>query len=99
MTTLDDNIASPVGTVAARLAGAPSAASGGVAAGAPVPEHATGLRLFGAQRGSGYRVPPSLVQRADGQVVQLTPLLYSMLCAVDGSRTEPPMSVPRCKGP
>jgi putative peptide zinc metalloprotease protein len=88
MTTLDDNIASPVGTAPARLAGSPSAASGGVAAGAPVPEHATGLRLFGAQRGSGYRVPPSLVQRADGQVVQLTPLLYSMLCAVDGSRTE-----------
>jgi putative peptide zinc metalloprotease protein len=29
-----------------------------------------------------------LVQRADGQVVQLTPLLYSVLCAVDGSRTE-----------
>ena len=41
-----------------------------------------------AQGGSGYRIPPSLVQRADGQVVQLTPLLYRLLCAVDGSRTE-----------
>jgi len=53
-----------------------------------VPEHAAGLRLFGAHRGSGYRIPPSLVQRADGQVVQLTSLLYGVLCAVDGSRTE-----------
>lgn len=72
MTTLADDSAAPVGA----------------AEGAPVPEHAEGLRLFGAHRGSGYRIPPSLVQRADGQVVQLTPLLYSVLCAVDGSRTE-----------
>ena len=28
-------------------------------------------------RGSGYRVPPALARRADGQVVQLTPLLYA----------------------
>jgi putative peptide zinc metalloprotease protein len=87
MTTLDTS-AAPIGTVPAQSAGAPSAAAGGVAAGASVLERAADLRLLGAQRGSGYRVPPSLVQRADGQVVQLTPLLYAVLCAVDGSRTE-----------
>jgi putative peptide zinc metalloprotease protein len=88
MTTLDDNMTAPVGTAPARPPGVPSAVAGGAAEGAPVPEQAAGLRLFGAHRGSGYRIPPSLVQRADGQVVQLTPLLYSVLCAVDGSRTE-----------
>ena len=36
--------------------------------------------------GSGYRVPPSLVRRADGQTVQLTPLLYAVLEAIDGER-------------
>jgi putative peptide zinc metalloprotease protein len=35
-------------------------------------------------RGSGYRRPPALVRRADGQVLQLTPLLYRVLEAVDG---------------
>jgi putative peptide zinc metalloprotease protein len=87
MTKLVDDIASPVGTAHARPAGA-GAAPPIAAERAPVPEHAAGLRLLGAYRGSGYRVPPSLVQRSDGQVVQLTPLLYSVLCAVDGSRTE-----------
>jgi putative peptide zinc metalloprotease protein len=87
MTTLADGIASPGGAARAGSTGvvaAPPVAQKGAAA----PEHAAGLRLFGAHRGSGYRVPPSLVQRADGQVVQLTPLLYSVLRAVDGSRTE-----------
>jgi putative peptide zinc metalloprotease protein len=37
--------------------------------------------------GSGYREPPALVRRDDGQVVQLTPLLYLVLSAVDGRRT------------
>ena len=37
--------------------------------------------------GSGYRVPPALVRRGDGQTLQLTPLLYVVLEAVDGHRT------------
>ncbi len=84
-TSSADGIASRVGAAPVRPtdAGAAPLAAGDV----PVPEHAAGLRLFGTHRGSGYRIPPSLVQRADGQVVQLTPLLYSVLCAVDGSRT------------
>ncbi|MEJ7832903.1 MAG: hypothetical protein WKF79_08325 [Nocardioides sp.] len=36
--------------------------------------------------GSGYREPPALARRADGQTVQLTPLLYAVLTAVDGRR-------------
>ncbi|HET9946154.1 MAG TPA: hypothetical protein VFR56_10920, partial [Actinomycetes bacterium] len=37
--------------------------------------------------GSGYRTPPALVRRGDGQVLQLTPLLYLVLKAVDGRRS------------
>ncbi len=37
--------------------------------------------------GSGYRTPPSLVRRSDGQTLQLTPLLYRVLEAIDGRRT------------
>ena len=37
--------------------------------------------------GSGYRTPPALVRRGDGQTLQLTPLLYRVLEAVDGRRS------------
>ena len=37
--------------------------------------------------GSGYRAPPSLVRRADGQTLQLTKLLYVVLESIDGRRT------------
>ena len=37
--------------------------------------------------GSGYRTPPALVRRGDGQILQLTPLLYRVLDAVDGHRS------------
>src|SRR5688500_11411908 len=37
--------------------------------------------------GSGYRTPPALVRRSDGQVLQLTPLLYLVLDAADGRRS------------
>lgn len=48
---------------------------------------ADGVELIGEMSGSGYKVPPSLVRRADGQTVQLTPLLYATLRAIDGRRT------------
>ena len=48
---------------------------------------ADGVELIGEMVGSGYRVPPSLVRRADGQTIQLTPLLYSILREIDGDRT------------
>ncbi|WP_018681222.1 hypothetical protein [Actinokineospora enzanensis] len=53
---------------------------------AGVPHRAEGVELIGEMRGSGYRRPPALVRRRDGQVVQLTPLLYQVLSAVDGQR-------------
>ena len=43
--------------------------------------------LIGAMVGSGYRTPPALVRRGDGQTLQLTPLLYRVLEAVDGQRS------------
>lgn len=49
-------------------------------------EPATGLELIGKMEGSGYRNPPSLVRRADGQTIQLTPLLFLVLSAIDGRR-------------
>ncbi|MGV0794906.1 M50 family metallopeptidase [Mycolicibacterium sp. XJ1819] len=51
-----------------------------------VMRRADGVVLIGEMAGSGYRVPPSLVRRADGQTIQLSPLLYHVLAAVDGQR-------------
>ena len=50
-------------------------------------QRAAGVELIGEMAGSGYRVPPSLVRRADGQTIQLTPLLYTTLREIDGRRT------------
>ena len=52
-----------------------------------VPVRAEGVHLIGELPGSGYKQPPSLVRRADGQTVQLTPLLYLVLDSVDGRRS------------
>ncbi len=52
-----------------------------------VPARADGVVMIGEMAGSGYRVPPALVRRADGQMIQLTPLLYLVLESVDGRRT------------
>lgn len=54
---------------------------------APVPVRADGVELIGETKGSGYREPPSLVRRADGQAIALTRLLYLVLEAIDGQRT------------
>jgi hypothetical protein len=59
---------------------------------ADVPARPDGLELIGEMVGSGYRTPPSLVRRQDGQTLQVTPLLYAVLEAVDGPahmRTSP----------
>ncbi|KQT94576.1 hypothetical protein ASG49_06905 [Marmoricola sp. Leaf446] len=48
------------------------------------PARADGLQLLGTMVGSGYRTPPALVRRGDGQTLQLTPLLYAVLDAIDG---------------
>ncbi|WP_329791301.1 hypothetical protein V1227_05115 [Lentzea sp. DG1S-22] len=61
----------------------PDPAGGDVLTTTP-PRRARDVELIGEMRGSGYRRPPALVRRADGQVLQLTPLLYRVLEAVDG---------------
>jgi putative peptide zinc metalloprotease protein len=68
--------------------GAPAGQLTDQAAGADaVAVRAAGLQLIGEQAGSGYRTPPSLVRRADGQTLQLTKLLYLVLESVDGQRS------------
>jgi putative peptide zinc metalloprotease protein len=60
----------------------PAGASGTVAA----PRLADGVELLGEYQDSGYSQPPSLVRRPDGQVIQMSPLLYRVTCRIDGSR-------------
>jgi putative peptide zinc metalloprotease protein len=50
------------------------------------PRLADGVELLGAYKNSAYSKPPSLVRRADGQIVQMSPLLYQVACRIDGSR-------------
>lgn len=57
---------------------------------------AEGVELIGEMAGSGYRVPPSLVRRADGQTIQLTPLLYAILREIDGHRTTAEVAAAVC---
>lgn len=52
-----------------------------------VPELLDGVELIGEYDASGYRRAPALVRRGDGQILQLTPLLYATLGAIDGRRT------------
>jgi putative peptide zinc metalloprotease protein len=51
-----------------------------------VPRLAGGVELLGEYQGSGYSQPPSLARRADGQVIQMSALLYRVACRIDGSR-------------
>jgi putative peptide zinc metalloprotease protein len=59
------------------------------AASAPqqVPRLADGVELLGCFEDSGFIDPPYLARRADGQVLQLTPLLHHVAEAADGRRT------------
>src|SRR5829696_4132914 len=57
------------------------------ATGAPgLLSRAEGLELLGHVSGSGYKEGASLVRRADGQMVQLGPLMYGLLEEIDGRR-------------
>ncbi len=47
---------------------------------------AEGLELLGEVSGSGYKDGARLARRADGQMVQLPPLMYGLLEEVDGQR-------------
>src|SRR5690349_21991083 len=50
----------------------------------PPPARVHGLELLGPISGSGYKQGAALVRRADGQMVQLGPLMYALLECVDG---------------
>jgi putative peptide zinc metalloprotease protein len=51
-----------------------------------LPRLADGIELLGAYQDSGYEQPPSLVRRPDGQVIQISPLLYQVVSHIDGVR-------------
>ena len=74
--------AGQVSTERTALIPPPAGASGIVAA----PRLADGVELLGEYQDSGYNQPPSLVRRPDGQVIQMSPLLYRVTCRIDGSR-------------
>ncbi|HWE55042.1 MAG TPA: hypothetical protein VG435_05990, partial [Acidimicrobiales bacterium] len=67
-----------------RLGGDPSGPAPSIA---EAPGRAEGLELLGPVKGSGYKDGANLVRRADGQIVQLGPLMYSVLDCIDGART------------
>ncbi len=50
------------------------------------PRLAEGTELLGEFKNSGVTEPPSLVRRADGQVIQLSRLVYLVASLLDGSR-------------
>ena len=51
-----------------------------------VPRLTDGLQFHGKYHGSGFARPMFTVRRIDGQVVQLSQLLYHLACAIDGVR-------------
>ncbi len=64
---------------------APVPPAGGPGPAAP-PRLAAGVELLGEYQDSGYCQPPSLVRRPDGQVIQMSPLLYRVTSRIDGCR-------------
>jgi putative peptide zinc metalloprotease protein len=56
------------------------------AAAAP-PRLADGVELIGLFEDSGFKEPPYIARRADGQVVQMAPMLYALAEEVDGERS------------
>jgi putative peptide zinc metalloprotease protein len=55
----------------------------------PPPRLAPGLELIGEFEGSGLKDAPLIARRADGQVVQLHHILYTVAEQIDGRRTVP----------
>src|SRR3954471_13728130 len=51
-----------------------------------VPRPARGVELIGRFEDSGFKEPPYIARRRDGQVVQLPPVLYALAEEVDGRR-------------
>ena len=57
------------------------------ATGGERPRLADGIELIGEYEDSGFKEAPSLARRADGQVIQLSRMLYAVAQQADGSRT------------
>ncbi|MCW2973011.1 MAG: hypothetical protein JWN72_1284 [Thermoleophilia bacterium] len=57
---------------------------------------AEGLELLGDVDGSGYEQGAALVRRADGQVVQLGPLMFALLEEIDGQRDNAQLAAALC---
>src|SRR5918993_4775585 len=53
---------------------------------APVPSLAPGTELIGEYEGSGFREPVFLVRRGDGQMIQLSRLVYLIASEIDGQK-------------
>jgi putative peptide zinc metalloprotease protein len=51
-----------------------------------LPRLAPGLELIGRFEDSGFKEPPYIARRADGQMVQMAPLLYALADEIDGRR-------------
>ncbi|WP_217649617.1 hypothetical protein [Saccharopolyspora flava] len=66
---------------------------------APVPRLLDGVEPVGELRGSGYREPPQLVRRADGELVRLPWLLHSIIEVLQdrppGKWASPDVELPR----
>jgi putative peptide zinc metalloprotease protein len=52
-----------------------------------MPRGAPGIDLIGKYEGSGFKEAPYIARRADGQVIQLAPLLYLIAELANGKRT------------
>src|SRR3954451_24621872 len=60
-------------------------------------DRASGVELLGDLHGSGYKDGAALVRRADGQVVQLGPLMYALLEELDGNRDTAELASALCE--
>jgi putative peptide zinc metalloprotease protein len=68
-------------------AATPDARTTAAQAAEPPPRLADGVELVGEYQDSGFKEPPYIVRRADGQVIQLPKLLYQLAEQVDGQRS------------
>jgi putative peptide zinc metalloprotease protein len=64
---------------------APAVSPGDAPVFADPPRLAEGVELLGEFRNSGDSQPPSLARRADGQVIQMSRLLYVVASRIDGA--------------
>ncbi len=53
-----------------------------------VPRLCAGIELVGKFEGSGFKEPPFIARRSDGQMIQMPPMLYALAEVVDGVADE-----------